>query len=445
MRTSVTQLETMLNHVLHDRANELARETGFVKRERKLTGADFVQILTFGHLQNPQASLDQLVQVAQVREVQISSSGLHQRCTEEAATFLQAVLGEVVEQVVRVQAAPIALFKPFKQVIVEDSSTIVLPAGLKELWPGCGGGSGQGSERSQAALKLHVRWDLKHGQLIGPRLSAGRVHELQGPLSQETLPAGSLYVADRGYWSLALLRGLIQQKVRFCLHPKSNTVFYDRKGKRIDLLSVLPRVVGQVKVLHVLLGQRHPLPVRLLMVRVPEEVVQQRRERLAQEAADKGRPVSPLAWELAQWTLIVTNVAAKHLSVEAALVLLRARWVIELLFKLWKSHGRLDHWRSLHPWRALCELYAKLIAVVVQHWLLLFGCWQDPWRSLVKASAVVRSLALDCLEVLAGTRCMIRVIDKLRRMMQSGCQVNRRAIEPCLAQLLLEGLDWLLT
>lgn len=445
MRTSVTQLETMLKHVLNDRANELARETGFVKRERKLTGADFVQILTFGHLQNPQASLDQLTQVAQVREVQISSSGLHQRCTEEAATFLQAVLGELVEQVVTVQAAPIALFKPFKQVIVEDSSTMVLPAALKELWSGCGGGGPQGSERSEAALKLHVRWDVKQGQLIGPRLSAGRVHELHGPLSQEPLPAGSLYVADRGYWSLALLRALAEQKVRFCLHPKSNTVFYDRKGKRIDLLCVLPRVVGQVKVLHVLLGQSDPLPVRLVMVRVPEAVVEQRRERLAKEAADKGQTVSPLTWELAQWTLIVTNAVAKHLSVEAALVLLRERWVIELLFKLWKSQGQIDQWRSLHPWRALCELYAKLIAVVVQHWLLLFGCWQDPWRSLVKASAVVRSLALDCLEVLAGTRCMTRVMNKLRRMMQSGCQVNRRATEPCLAQLLLEGLDWLLT
>jgi hypothetical protein len=29
--------------------------------------------------------------------------------------------------------------------------------------------------------------------------------------------------------------------------------------------------------------------------------------------------------------------------------------------------------------------------------------------------------------------------------MQSGCRVHRRSAEPCLAQLLLEGLDWLLT
>ncbi|GHO61162.1 hypothetical protein KSC_000540 [Ktedonobacter sp. SOSP1-52] len=132
--SSVTHLETILKHILQERADELAKETGFVKRERKLTGADFAQLLIFGYLHNPQASLDQLTQAAQIRRIHISSSGLHQRCTQEAANFLQAVLSELVEQGVATQAAPIDLFKPFKQVIVEDSSTIVLPALLKEQW-----------------------------------------------------------------------------------------------------------------------------------------------------------------------------------------------------------------------------------------------------------------------------------------------------------------------
>ena len=79
--TSVTQCEDMLNHVLNERANVLARETGFVKRERKLTGATFVQVMALGHLHQPEATLDQLTQDAQVCGVQISAPGLHQRCT----------------------------------------------------------------------------------------------------------------------------------------------------------------------------------------------------------------------------------------------------------------------------------------------------------------------------------------------------------------------------
>jgi len=443
--TSVTQCEAMLKHILNERANTLARETGFVQRERKLTGATFVQVMALGHLHQPQASLEQLTQDGQACGVQISASGLHQRCTEQGATFLQAVLWELVEQAVTVKAAPVAWFKPFKQVIIEDASTIALPAALQQVWQGCGGSSDVSNEHSASALKLHVRLDLKAGQLIGPYLSAGRVQELHGPLREQSLPAGSLYVADRGYWSLQRLREWSAQGVRFCQHPKANTVFYDQQGKRLDLASTLPQRIGQVKVLHVLLGQQRPLPVRLIMVRVPAAVAKLRRERLEQEAADKGRVTSERQWRMAQWTLVVTNASAKHLSVEHALVILRERWLIELLFKLWKSHGSLDSWRSALPWQVLCELSAKLIAVVIQHWLLLFGCWHDPWRSLFKAAAVVRALALDLLEVLSGSRRLHRVIRKERAMMQSGCRVHRRSAEPCLAQLLLEGLDWLLT
>ena len=59
---------------------------------------------------------------------------------------------------------------------------------------------------------------------------------------------------------------------------------------------------------------------------------------------------------------------ADQLCVDDVLQLARVRWQIELLFKLWKSHGQLDKSRSDNPWRVLCELYAKLIAMLIQHW-----------------------------------------------------------------------------
>lgn len=87
-----------------------------------------------------------------------------------------------------------------------------------------------------------------------------------------------------------------------------------------SLVTALPRTIGQVKVLHVVLGKQEPLPVRLIMVRVPSAVAEQRRERLREEARDKGNAVSEQQWKLAEWTLVVTNAAAKHVGVEQALV-----------------------------------------------------------------------------------------------------------------------------
>jgi hypothetical protein len=63
----------------------LARETGWQQRELKLSGADFVQTLIFGWLQEPEISLDGLTQVAARREVSISSSRLNQRFTKEGS------------------------------------------------------------------------------------------------------------------------------------------------------------------------------------------------------------------------------------------------------------------------------------------------------------------------------------------------------------------------
>lgn len=57
------------------------------------------------------------------------------------------------------------------------------------------------------------------------------------------------------------------------------------------------------------------------------------------------------------------------LCLELVLVLLRERWQMELLYKLWKQHAQVDEWHTRDHWRKVCELYAKLLAVTLQHWL----------------------------------------------------------------------------
>ena len=89
---------------------------------------------------------------------------------------------------------PLELLRRFEAVVLEDSSSIALPEELAACWQGCGGAPGEG----RAAVKLHVRWDLKRGQLQGPRLTDGRTSDRSSPFKQEQLPAGSLYIADLG-------------------------------------------------------------------------------------------------------------------------------------------------------------------------------------------------------------------------------------------------------
>ena len=51
--TSIPQLAESLQQILEKEARQLAKETGFIERERGFNGADFAQALILGWLQQP--------------------------------------------------------------------------------------------------------------------------------------------------------------------------------------------------------------------------------------------------------------------------------------------------------------------------------------------------------------------------------------------------------
>ena len=124
------------------------------------------------------------------------------------------------------------------------------------------------------------------------------------------------------------------------------------------------------------------------------------------------------------------------MSTEQVLVILRLRWQIERLFRLWKEHGHIDQWRSKKPWRILCEVYAKLAAMVLQNWLIQLGCWQDAHRSFFKAAQVVRREANRLMVALYKGGLEEELVDILR-CMRSGCRLNTRKQAPNTSQFLL--------
>ena len=440
--SSVAQIEEALQQILQEDAPQLARETGFIQRERNLTGADFAQLLIFGWMQHADSTLGQLAQLASVRGAMISPPGLSQRFSREAADFLYALLQRMTAQPIRAEAVQVPLLRRFSAVVVEDSTQILLPDDLSFLWHGCGGSQGT----SQAQVKAHVRFDLLTGQLYGPCLTDGRVPDSCSPFKDEPLPAGSLYVADLGYFDLTWLRNLSRRQHRckryFLTRLKQKIVLLTRSKHRIQLRGVLPQQVGHVVEMGVLVGAQARIPARLLMLRVSKEVAQQRREELEQEAKDKGQQVSQEQWDLAEWTLVITNVPRRLLSTQEMLIVLRLRWQIELLFKRWKSEGKVDEWRSKSSWRIVCEVYGKLIGLVIQHWVVVLGSWHDPHRSLLKAGRVVCDAAQRLLAALAGEARLESVLLCLKRQMRTGCRMDTRRAHPNTSQLLVEGLDW---
>ena len=59
-----------------ERADELARETRCMKRERKFRGSSLARILVFGWMENGQITLERLSQIAQYSKVVVSDNGI---------------------------------------------------------------------------------------------------------------------------------------------------------------------------------------------------------------------------------------------------------------------------------------------------------------------------------------------------------------------------------
>ena len=423
--TSIPQLSRTLRKLLFVEANQLAAQAGVIQRQRVFSGASLLQLLVFGWLKHPQAGPSQLARFAGSLGLKLSKQAVEERFTRLAADWLLAVLQRGVQLLVCAEAVPIPLLQRLTAVLVEDGSTISLPASLKQVWRGCGGSA------SAAALKLTVRLDLLRGSLSGPYVQEGRRHETQSPLREQHMPRGSLCIRDLGSFALTWLTQLVKQGVYFLMGYKEPVIMWNAQGEQVDVLDLLPTDGSEMVDIPVTLGARKQMS---------ETVVQRRREQLKTQAHKQCKPINPRQWELVQWTIVLTNVPLSMLAAAEAMALMRARWQIELLWKLWKDQGQLDEWQTQNPQRILCELYAKLLGMLVQHWLLLLCCWDDPHRSLVGAVQVIRDQVPTLVHGLTGHLPLGQALHLISDALKGGCSIPKRQTRLSTSHRLLEPL-----
>lgn len=432
MSTTLADLAAALQILFTTDAEDLARSTAFVRRARKWTGPTFAQVTVFGWLHDPTASLADLAELATHLGTAVCPSALDQRFTPAAVAFLQALLGQAMNAAcLHDPAAPDAdtLLGRFHGVYIDDSTTVGLPLALAEFFPGCGGRGGH-----TAALKVPLRLELRSGALEVSDLQSGRAHDLASPLPHAPLPAGSLRLADLGYYSLEALQEYTQQGVYILSRLPARTALFDAQGRRWKLHEFLQtQADGRVDT-WVQIGTRWRVRLRLLAWRVAPAVAAKRRRRLEKRAQKSGRPVSVAQAVLADWNVVVTTAPAELVGLREACVLVRLRWQVELLFKLWKSGGRLDESAAVKPYRVLCELLAKLLGLVVQHWALLTAgpsLRQSPQRAAKRVRAAAERLA----EALTDVAALVEVLVSLQRRLRQVAGKQRRRGQPAAFQL----------
>jgi hypothetical protein len=426
-----------MQHVLTTAAQSADTKLHYTKRpdQAKFSASTLVQTLVLGWLAHPDATVEQLSQSAARVGVDVTAQAIDQRFTLATAALLQQVLSASLQHLIASDGLSIPILQRFTGVRIHDSTTIVLPDALAELWAGCGGST---PTHTASALKCGVQLDLLTGALSGLDLADGRASDQRLGVQQAPLPKGSLRLADLGFYDLGVLGSLSAAEVYWLSKLEPTALISDATHSNCPLLAFvtslgdLAQWEGQVWV-----GRGRRLRARLMVKRVPQEVADQRRRRIRKSARDKGHNPSAVALALAAWTILITNIPAEMVSLEEALIVVKVRWQIELLFKLWKSQGRVDRWRTEKAARIMCEVYAKLLALVLQQWVLAVSCWMYPDRSLVKAAQVVRDHAVELASSRARPERLEEVLETIQRVLKRTARMNTRLKHPNTYQLLL--------
>jgi hypothetical protein len=142
----------------------------------------------------------------------------------------------------------------------------------------------------------------------------------------------------------------------------------------------------------------------------------------------------------------VTNVPGELLTAAEAAVLYRARWQVELLFKRWKSQGLVDELSGSTVVRQMVRVWSRLLAAVVQHWLMVGTIWGDPSRSLDKVWQAVQHFVGRLAVSLDRVAELERVLADMRATFTKTCRRDKRS-KPGTFELLndVELLDFELT
>lgn len=363
---NITKLPNRIKEFLTETAKRVAISRGFIKRRRKLTGCSFVQALILGNLSDADCSMERMCQLLHEESVIISKQGLDFRFNDSAIDFMRSMYEESIGLFANSFKLDCGILQKFNNVKLLDSSNIKLPDSMEGLYKGHGSGFKNRERRAKASIKLQTLYNYstqtisKIDILAGTRSDQGYKDYLQD------INPNDLLIADLGYFVPKSFSSLGAKGAYFISRYKTDTNVYDRARNKLDLLELLEKVTfwqGDI-----LLGKESLLPVRIVCHKLTKEQSDGRRRKANTLAKARGYKSSQRNQNLLDWSIFITNIPENQVSIKHIATIYRTRWQIELLFKLYKSHFKIESLKGKSDSsRVLCELYAKLCGIIIFH------------------------------------------------------------------------------
>ena len=355
---------------------KLGKETGFIKRVRKLTAKTFLNMLVIGSEPSGSGmSLSQMVVTLSRQDVYMKDPSLSERFTKQAEAFMKGAFEIVLTK--SLSSTPVLqTLEGFTEVRIQDSTTIKLPDALKGHFPGTSGVC------SKSSMKLDFQQDLKSGAMKF-EVRTGVMNDATAEMG--TIKSGSLWLRDLGYFSSNSLKRIAEGGAYYVSRLKCSSNIYALKSDNqpIDIKEIGKKMKeNEIVEMEVYIGDKDRIPTRLILQKVPSAEASRRKKKLTKHKKRKGKKMSKQRLEWCEFNVMITNVCKKTYGGQAVFNLYKIRWSIEIIFKVWKSIFQIEKISTPNKERLMCQLYGKLIYIILNQKLfaiLKAAAWNN-WK-----------------------------------------------------------------
>ena len=196
------------------------------------------------------------------------------------------------------------ILQKFNNVKLLDSSSIMLPESMKELYRGHGSGFKHCSRKVKASIKLQTLYNYSTQTISKIDILEG-IRSDQG--YRDYLPdinSNDLLIADLlGYFVPKSFKNLSDKGDYFISRYKADTNIYDRAANKLYLLKLLQKESFWQD--EILLGKETLLPVRIVCHKLTKEQSEGRRRKANSLAKSRGYKSSQRNQHLLDWSIFI--------------------------------------------------------------------------------------------------------------------------------------------